>query len=407
VLVTHAHLDHTGRLPLLARHGYRGPIYCTEPTIALVSLILRDSAHLQLIDAERANRKRQKAGEPLLEPIYTAEHVAEVLEMCVGVPYEEPVIIAPGVRARWVEAGHMLGSASIQVCIEEDGVQKTIVFSGDIGSKGAPILKDAVGFDSADVVVMESTYGDRDHKPLKETVEEFESIVKEAVARKGKLLVPVFAVGRTQLLLYLLALMFRRKIVPKFPIYLDSPMAIDATKIYWEHLQHFDEEFQALRMEKPLTEDLSTLESTPTAEDSKALNDKSGPCLILAGSGMCTGGRILHHLRHNLGKPEASVLIVGYQSEGSIGRRLVDGEPELSMFGERITVRARIHTLGGFSAHAGQTDLLHWFTPMADERPRLFLTHGEARGRVPFAKLIRERFDLEAELPTLGQKVQL
>jgi metallo-beta-lactamase family protein len=327
--------------------------------------------------------------------------------MCVGVPYEEPVIIAPGVRARWVEAGHMLGSASIQVCIEEDGVQKTIVFSGDIGSKGAPILKDAVGFDSADVVVMESTYGDRDHKPLKETVEEFESIVKEAVARKGKLLVPVFAVGRTQLLLYLLALMFRRKIVPKFPIYLDSPMAIDATKIYWEHLQHFDEEFQALRMEKPLTEDLSTLESTPTAEDSKALNDKSGPCLILAGSGMCTGGRILHHLRHNLGKPEASVLIVGYQSEGSIGRRLVDGEPELSMFGERITVRARIHTLGGFSAHAGQTDLLHWFTPMADERPRLFLTHGEARGRVPFAKLIRERFDLEAELPTLGQKVQL
>lgn len=407
VLVTHAHLDHTGRLPLLARHGYRGPIYCTEPTIALASLILRDSAHLQLIDAERANRKRQKAGEPLLEPIYTAEHVAEVLEMCVGVPYEEPVIIAPGVRARWVEAGHMLGSASIQVCIEEDGVKKTIVFSGDIGSKGAPILKDAVGFDSADVVVMESTYGDRDHKPLKETVDEFESIVKEAVARKGKLLVPVFAVGRTQLLLYLLALMFRRKIVPKFPIYLDSPMAIDATKIYWEHLQHFDEEFQALRMEKPLTEDLSTLESTPTAEDSKALNDKSGPCLILAGSGMCTGGRILHHLRHNLGKPESSVLIVGYQSEGSIGRRLVDRDPEVSMFGERITVRARIHTLGGFSAHAGQTDLLHWFTPMADDRPRLFLTHGESRGRVPFAQLIRERFELEAELPSLGQKVQL
>ena len=407
VLVTHAHLDHTGRLPLLARHGYRGPIYCTEPTIALASLILRDSAHLQLIDAERANRKRQKAGEPLLEPIYTAEHVAEVLEMCVGVPYEEPVIIAPGVRARWVEAGHMLGSASIRVCIEEDGVKKTIVFSGDIGSKGAPILKDAVGFDSADVVVMESTYGDRDHKPLKETVDEFESIVKEAVARKGKLLVPVFAVGRTQLLLYLLALMFRRKIVPKFPIYLDSPMAIDATKIYWEHLQHFDEEFQALRMEKPLTEDLSTLESTPTAEDSKALNDKSGPCLILAGSGMCTGGRILHHLRHNLGKPESSVLIVGYQSEGSIGRRLVDRDPEVSMFGERITVRARIHTLGGFSAHAGQTDLLHWFTPMADDRPRLFLTHGESRGRVPFAQLIRERFELEAELPSLGQKVQL
>lgn len=407
VLVTHAHLDHTGRLPLLAKHGYRGPIYCTEPTIALANLILRDSAHLQLVDAERANRKRQKVGEPLLEPIYTAEHVAEALALFVAVPYDEPVEVAPGVRARWVEAGHMLGSASIQVCVDDDGLQKSIVFSGDIGSKGAPILKDAVGFNSADVVVMESTYGDRDHKPLGETVTEFESIVREAVARKGKLLVPVFAVGRTQLLLYLLALMFRRKIVPKFPIYLDSPMAIDATKIYWEHLQHFDEEFQALRMEKPLTEDLSTLESTPTAEDSKALNDKPGPCLILAGSGMCTGGRILHHLRHNLGKPESSVLIVGYQSEGSIGRRLVDGEPELSMFGERITVRARIHTLGGFSAHAGQTDLLQWFTPMAKDRPRLFLTHGESRGRLPFAKRVRDRFGLEAELPALGQAVQL
>jgi metallo-beta-lactamase family protein len=201
--------------------------------------------------------------------------------------------------------------------------------------------------------------------------------------------------------------MFRRKVVPKFPIYLDTPMGIDATKIYWEHLQHFDEEFQALRMEKPLTEDLTTLIATPTAEDSKALNDKPGPCLILAGSGMCTGGRILHHLRHNLGKPEAAVLIVGYQSEGSLGRRLVDHDREIGMFGERITVRARVHTLGGFSAHAGQTDLLHWFTPMADDRPRLFLTHGESRGREPFAKLIRQKFSIEAELPSLGQTVIL
>lgn len=407
VLVTHAHLDHTGRLPLLARHGYAGPIYCTEPTVALASLILRDSAHLQMVDAERANRKREKVGEPLAEPIYTAEHVAQVISQFTPVPYDSPFQVATGIQARWVEAGHMLGSASIQLCIQDGKDRKAIVFSGDIGSRGAPILKDAVGFDCADVVIMESTYGDRDHKPLQATVDEFEAIVKDAVARKGKLLVPVFAVGRAQLLLYLVALMFRRKIVPQFPIYLDSPMAIEATKIYWENVDHFDEEFQALRLAKPLTADLRSLQSTPTADDSKALNDKPGPCLIMAGSGMCTGGRILHHLRHNLGRPEASVLIVGYQSEGSIGRRLVDGVREIHMFGERIQVRAKIHTLGGFSAHAGQTDLMHWLKPMADDHPRVFLTHGESRGREPLAKLIRQEYSLDAELPTLGQTVVL
>ena len=407
VLLTHAHLDHTGRLPLLSRHGYTGPIYCTTTTIALCGLILRDSAHLQMMDVERANRKRERSGAPLLEPIYTAEHVAQVFDLLQGVEYDITREVAPGIRARWVEAGHMLGSASIQLCIEEDGDTKAVVFSGDIGAKGAPILKDAVGFKSADVVVMESTYGDRDHKPLQETVEEFEEIIRDTVARRGKILVPVFAVGRTQLLLYLLAQLFRRKVVPKFPIYLDSPMATEATKIYWEHLKLFDEDFQALHLERPLAEDLSMLESTPTAEDSKALNDKPGPCLIMAGSGMCTGGRILHHLRHNLGKPEASILIVGFQSEGSLGRRIVDGDKEIVMFGERIQVKARIHTLGGFSAHAGKTDLLGWLSPIAKDKPRLFLTHGESRGREPLAQYVRKQFGLNAELPVLGQRVQL
>jgi len=407
VLLTHAHLDHTGRLPLLARQGYVGNIFCTEPTIPLTGLILRDSAHLQAMDLERTNRKRQRAGETPLEPLYTAERVEQVLKLLQPVAYDAPVEVAPGIRARWVEAGHMLGSASLQLCIQEGDQLKTIVFSGDVGPKNAPILKDAVGFHKADVVVMESTYGDRNNKPLSETVDEFEALVKRAVELKSKILVPVFAVGRTQLLLYLLAQMFRHKIVPKFPIYLDSPMAIEATKIYWEHLDLFDEEFQALRRERPLAADLDTVKPTPTAQDSMALNDLSGPCMIMAGSGMCNGGRILHHLKQNLWREGTCVLIVGYQGEGSLGRRLVDGDKVVSIFGEKIAVKASVHTLNGFSAHAGQSELLRWLGQLAAVRPRVFLTHGEARGREPLAKLIQERYSLRAELPMLGNSVVL
>jgi len=407
IVVTHAHLDHTGRLPLLAKAGYRGPIYATEATIPLTSLILRDSAHLQAMDVERLNRKRQRAGETPLEPIYTEQHVALIMDQFAAAPYNQPVEVAPGIRARWVEAGHMLGSASLQLCVQDGGTTKTIVFSGDVGPKGAPILEDAVGFEKADVVVMESTYGDRDNKVLSETVTEFEGIIKQAIAARSKILVPVFAVGRTQLLLYLLAQMFRQKVVPKFPIYLDSPMGIEATKIYWAHMELFDDDFRALQRERPLTDDLSTLTVTPTAQDSMKLNDVPGPCLIMAGSGMCNGGRILHHLKQNLWKPDTRVLIVGYQGEGSLGRRLVDGHKEVSIFGEKIAVNASVHTLNGFSAHAGQTELLKWVGQLAHCRPRVFLTHGEAKGREPLAAKIKERFGLNPELPELNQAANL
>ena len=407
VLVTHAHLDHTGRLPLLAKAGYRGPIHATEATIPLSSLILRDSAHVQAMDLERINRKRRRAGEPPLEPEYTAEDVVQVMARFTAAPYQRDVPVAPGITARWVEAGHMLGSASVQLRVQDGDRAQTVVFSGDIGPKGAPILEDAVGFDSADAVVMESTYGDRDHKPLAETVAEFEAIVQEAVARKAKLVVPVFAIGRTQLLLYLLAHMFRRKAVPPFPIFLDTPLGIEATKIYWEHMELFDAEFRALERERPLLKDLRTLQATPTAQDSIRLNDQPGPCLIMAGSGMCNGGRILHHLKQNLWHPGTAVLIVGYQAEGSLGRRLVDGADTVTIFGERIAVRAAVHTLNGFSAHAGQSGLLDWVGQMARSRPRVLLAHGESRGREPLAQKIRERFGLNAELPEHGVTIQL
>jgi len=407
VLVTHAHLDHVGRLPLLAKAGYTGPIFCTPVTIELAGLILRDSAKVQAQDIERANRKRQRADELPLEPLYSAQDVENVMPHFRPAPYDEPVPVAPGVRARFVEAGHLLGSASIQLNVANGNGTRCIVFSGDLGPRGAPILKDAAGFQRADTVVLESTYGGRNHKPLADTVAEFENIVAEAVARKGKMFVPTFAVGRAQLLLYLLALMFRHKTVPKFPIYVDSPMAIEATNIYFKHVELFDDDFQAIQRQRPLAEDMDTVKPTATAEESMALNDCSGPCLIMAGSGMCTAGRILHHLKQNLWRAETSVLIVGFQAEGTLGRQLVERAKQVSIFGEKIAVKARIHTLGGFSAHAGQSDLLEWFDHLAPCQPELILTHGEPKARDTLAALIKERHGLEARKPLLGDTLEL
>ena len=303
----------------------------------------------------------------------------------------------------------MLGSASLQLTIEEKGRTKTVVFSGDLGPTGAPILKDYEPFHQADLVFLESTYGDRDHKPYPETVNEFLEIVKLAVARRGKMLIPTFAVGRAQLLLTLLAWAFRHKKIPSFPVYLDSPMASAATEIYRHHTELFDDEMIAFLKTGSVADELEMAHSKvcATAQDSMALNDLPGPCMILAGAGMCNGGRIVHHLRNNLYKPETAVIIVGYQSDGSLGRQLVDGKKLVSIFGEPVAVKASIHTLGGFSAHAGQTDLLNWFGAMAGSHPRVALTHGEDRGREPLAAKIQERFQIQAELPALGASLEL
>ena len=253
-----------------------------------------------------------------------------------------------------------------------------MVFSGDLGPKGVPILRDAECLRvPADAVFLESTYGDHDHRPFEQTVDEFREVLKAALAEKGKILVPTFAVGRAQLLLVLLACFFRRKELPKFPLFLDSPMAAAASRIYVAHPELFDDELRALRADHPIQADLNTLTVTETAEASKQINDVSGPCLVLAGAGMCNAGRILHHLRQNVWRPTTHVLIVGYQAEGTLGRQLLDGARQVSIFGEKIAVRARMHTLGGFSAHAGQTDLLEWFACLAVSKPQVILTHGE------------------------------
>ena len=407
VLITHGHLDHTGRLPLLAKHGHRVPVFATPATIEMSALILRDSAHIQAGDLERHNRKRQRAGQPPEEPLYTAQHAEEAIQLFQPVPYQQPVDVAPGVKAVWAEAGHMLGSASIQLDFEEDGRQKAVVFSGDLGPIGAPILRDFEPFREADMVFLESTYGDHDHRPFVETVDEFVSIVKDAVEKRGKILVPTFAVGRAQLLMQLLAWMLREHKVEPFPIFLDSPMAIEATNIYLHHRELFDDDMNRFIAVHPVREDLKTLTLSLTADDSRKINDQPGPCLIMAGAGMCNAGRIQHHLKQNLWKPDTHVIIVGYQSVETLGRRLVEGVKSVRIHGEKIAVKAQIHTMGGFSAHAGQKDLLGWFSAMAPAKPRVVLTHGEDGPRKELARQIQERFHLPSELPNMNDVIEV
>jgi metallo-beta-lactamase family protein len=407
VVLTHGHLDHTGRLPLLVKAGYAGPVYATPATAEMTALILRDAARLQLQDNERQNRRRERAGEPPLEPLYTPEHAEAIIRRLEPAPYEKRVTVAPGVQVCWVEAGHMLGSASLQLFVEENGGTKSVVFSGDLGPKGAPILRDYEPFQQADMVFVESTYGDRDHRSFRETVAEFVRIIQDAVKRKGKVLVPTFAVGRAQLLTVLLSWMFRTGKVKPFPIFLDSPMAIEASQIYARHVELFDDEMRKYMSERPIREDLKTLKTTATVEESKAINDCPGPCLVMAGAGMCTAGRILHHFRQNLWRPEAHVVIVGYQAGGSLGRQLVEGAKKVKIHGEKVAVKAQVHTLNGFSAHAGQTDLLTWVGVVAPSKPRVIVTHGEDGPRGEMAKQIRQRYGLKPVLPLLGDAIEL
>jgi metallo-beta-lactamase family protein len=407
VVLTHGHLDHTGRLPLLAKMGYTGRIYGTPATLDMTGLILRDSARLQLADTERKNLKRMRAGEPLQEPFYTPDDAETILKQLRPVPYQKPFDVAPGIKAIWTDSGHMLGSASIQLIVNENNRTKHVVFSGDLGPRSAPMLREFEPFQRAELLFLESTYGGRDHRSFRETVAEFERIVTDAVERGGKILVPTFAIGRAQLITLLLGKMFRAGRVKPFPIFLDSPMAIEATNIYVKHMELFDDEMKAFIRDRPLRADLKTMKLTPTANESRAINDVRGACLVMAGAGMCNGGRILHHLKANLWKPSTHVLVVGYQGHGSLGRRLVDGEKEVKIFGEKIAVKATVHTLSGFSAHAGQSDLTRWFDMIAPSKPRVVLTHGEDDQRAALAKVIQQRHRLPSKLPKMGEVIEI
>jgi metallo-beta-lactamase family protein len=408
VVLTHAHLDHSGRLPLLAQHGYIGPIYTTPATIDVAGLLLADAARLQESDAARANRRRQRANREPILPLFGEADVAAVAALMRPLAYEQPASIAPGITVRLVEAGHILGSASVIMSVADEGREQLAVFSGDLGPRGAPIVNDPARIDAgADVVVLESTYGDRDHRSLAETIAEFAGLITQAALNHSKILIPAFAVGRTQDILYHLAALFRAGSAPPIPVYLDSPMAIAATELYLKYPSLADAEARAVSRPGQLWRGLETLHPCITAAESRALNDVDGPCMIIAGSGMCSGGRILHHLKHNLWRPETMVLFVGYQAAGTLGRLLVEGARRVRIFDEEIAVKAAIHTLGGFSAHAGQSELLDWLAPMAPTHPQVILTHGEEPARIALVQRIAERFAIAAELPLLNDVVMV
>jgi metallo-beta-lactamase family protein len=407
VLLTHAHLDHTGRVPLLIKHGFKKRIFATAPTIDLAELVLQDSARLQAQDAERANRRHRYSDLAPVEPLYAPEDVEPFRRLASAVRFGESIRVADGMTARWVEAGHMLGSASIELTIdEEDNRKRIIVFSGDLGPTTLPIVRSFESPTRADVVFLESTYGDRDHRPYDQTIAEFETAVRSAVASKGKILVPTFAIGRSQQILYHLAIMFRSGKIQPFHVYLDSPMAIKASATMVKYPDLFDEEMLEWKERGLLPLDKTWFHPSVTARDSHRLNEVEGPCLILAGAGMCNGGRILHHFANNLHRENTDVLIVGYQGKGSLGRRLVEGARSVSIYGEQVTVRAKVRTLNGFSAHAGQSDLLKWFSRLAEGKPKVFLTHGEQRPRSCLSQCIRERFGLVPHLPSQGDVVE-
>lgn len=411
VLLTHGHLDHCGRLPMLCRSGYRGPIYATQGTIEIASLILYDAAHIQENDTKRENRRRTRAGLNPIKPLYDERDVENVTKQFVPVEYDEITNIKNGIKARYVEAGHILGSSCIELFLSENGERRKFVFSGDLGQYDVPLMRDPAVIEDADVVFMESTYGNRDHRPLSETLQELKKILKDAFESNGKVLIPTFAVGRTQQILYYLACLFNDREVEPMPVYLDSPMGISATKIYARHEEIMDEEAKVIIENGEIRRGNFRFRACQSLEESQMLNDIDGPCVIMAGAGMCNAGRILHHFKHNLWKENTFVIMVGYQAKGSLGRLLLDGAKKVKIFRETIAVNATINGVGGFSAHAGQTQLLRWLQPMAESDsenpPKVILTHGEPHPIDELSYAIEKNFGIKCIIPKLSETLKI
>lgn len=408
VLLTHGHLDHCGRLPLLIKAGYTGPIYATDGTIDIAELVLRDAARIAEDEAERENEKRKRNRSKLVKPLLRDHDVTGVVALFEAVEYDRNLIVADGLSAKFVEAGHILGSSCIQLQAQaRTSGSRNVIFSGDIGHWNDPILKDPARIEKADLIFMESTYGDRSRPSLDETLADFESILNATIQRNGKVFIPTFAVGRAQEILYHLASLMSTQRVPQIPVYLDSPMAIDATNLYSRHRRDLDERYGKTPLNDQLNRDLASFTTCESAEESKALNTLKGPCIILAGAGMCDAGRILHHLQHGLNDADNTLIVVGYQARGSLGRELIEGAKQVKILGETIHVRATVANLEGFSAHADQADLLRWLKPMVVNRPTIVLTHGESHSIDQLAYEIRRMFDLDVSKPKANETVNL
>ena len=417
MLLTHAHIDHSGRIPKLYKEGYRKEIIATKATCDLCSIMLPDSGHIQEMEVSWENRKRVRKGESELEPLYTAEEAARSLELFKPVKYDEIIEIDENIHVRFNDAGHMLGSSTIEVWIRENEKEEKIVFSGDLGNNDIPLLSEPTMIEDADYLVMESTYGSRKHIKNDKKAEMFLDIVSETLDNKGTVVIPSFAVGRTQEILYELNKIKETKDDEKFmheyenlmkaPVYVDSPLAISATEVFRENANLFDEETQALieRGDNPL--EFPGLQFTRTADESKALNEKNESAIIISASGMCEVGRIKHHLKHHLWDPNSTVLFVGYQAPGTLGRRIVDGEKVVRIFGEEIAVNARIEYIEGYSGHADQEWLMNFIYSFITKPKHVFLVHGEPNGQEILKAKIEEEAKLPVIIPEYGQTYTL
>ncbi|MFN4179348.1 MAG: MBL fold metallo-hydrolase RNA specificity domain-containing protein [Armatimonadota bacterium] len=407
VLLSHAHLDHCGRLPLLVKAGFKGKIFATDATCDLTKIVLLDAAKLQEEDAAWKIKRLKKKGEDWswVSPLFTTADAEQVFDHFEPVPYGEWIEISPHLQFRFCDAGHLLGSAMVELRWRNGNTERTILFTGDLGQKGLPILRDPEPIEQADLLLVESTYGNREHETgFKECVEQLREIVKETVSRGGRVLIPSFAVGRTQEVLYAINDLIENGKLPVIPVFVDSPMAREVLKVYQHHRELYDEEAKqkVLSGDEPFT--FPGLRLVTTVEESKTLNELGEPCIIIAGSGMCTGGRIKHHLRHGIGNPNNSVVFVGFQARGSLGRQLVEGVSPVRIFGEMHEVKASIHMLDGFSAHADRKNLLAWTSNFVNPPKQTFTVHGEQEAATALAQALQER-GWNAEVPKIGQEV--
>ncbi len=387
VLLSHAHIDHSGNLPNLVNQGYANKITATRATTHLVKLMLRDSGHIQESDAAYVNKKRARKGLPPVEPLYTEEDALEVANYFQSVEYDDPIEIAEGVRATFMDAGHILGSAGIALDITEKGRKYRVWFSGDIGRHDLPLLRDPVLPTNADYLIMESTYGDKGHRSPNLAYEELRTVVQKTIARGGKIIIPSFAVGRTQELAVFLHQMMNKGEIPSVPVYVDSPLAINASQIFNEHPECMDAKTLAdVRNRGHAALDFKEITYTRSVAESKAINNYKKPAIIISASGMAEAGRILHHLRNNIENPRNTILIVGWQAPYTLGRRLAERETDIKIFGERFTRKAEVETISGLSAHAGREMLIEYASAVKDQVQKIFIVHGEDRGALPLKK---------------------
>ena len=418
VLLTHAHIDHSGRIPKLYNEGYRGPIYAQKATVDLCSIMLPDSGHIQETEVEWKNRKRIRAGLEPLPPLYTAEEAAACLEIFKPVEYDQIVDVAENIQVRFNNAGHMLGSAIIEIWVTENGKQQKIVFTGDIGNNDIPLLDSPTMIESADYLVMESTYGSRLHMRNDDKAELFLNIVSETLDNGGRVIIPSFAVGRTQEILYEIDKIkethkddkeFQRKYeqLMKTPVFVDSPLAISATEIFKKNTYLFEEEIQEKLKNGDHPLDFPGLQFTRTADESKALNEDYYPSIIISASGMCDIGRIKHHLKHNLWNPASTILFVGYQAPGTLGSTIVEGADKVRIFGEEISINARIEYIEGYSGHADQEWLLNFVYSFIDKPKHIFLVHGEEESQEVLKGLIEEKTKIPVTIPGYGEKYEV